>query len=547
MHNALDMLNVCVAPTRLCNLSCTHCYVDPVLLRDKSMMDENTYRTTFQRVEELFLRDKKVTKINVELLGGELTMMPLAFWERNLPWTLKTMRTWEALYDAEASLIWCTNLIFKDQGYVGLLNAVGQKFGKGIDVFVPWEPDTNRFLKDDKLLPRYFSTLEAITGIRRKTLCITMSRAVIDRGPQFIIDEFVSRGITDISCDMLYPAGSGKSYFQKTCTYGDVSDYLLELNSLVPKGVTISPLVEMRTAARAGEHYHYPGNDTYDIEVEPNGEVTFNSSYTGAESIFPTQVLSVHDPRFAEKAIFNNTPEFVLRHRMPYEACGTCSYALTCAGGWAWHKELDPYMSSLIAAGDCAGLKRVWEYADGSTPGVLDRSSYLTRSQARGRQGAMVKRMAKAAVSKGRDVPLIEDSVAGDYDGYFNEFDRPRLVAMKSGVLFDKKWIERLFFYDAIGAQIDDYPGWYAEAGDEGGEELFRHIVYGNFHFLAFDPRAVLNEILYRSEWPLSKLVTRTIEDLKLGRALAVSSVGGSHEELVNFCTRAIEAEALAA
>ncbi len=93
MHNALDMLNVCVAPTRLCNLNCTHCYVDPVLLRDKSMMDESTYRTTFQRVEELFLRDKKVTKINVELLGGELTMMPLAFWERNLPWTLKTMRT----------------------------------------------------------------------------------------------------------------------------------------------------------------------------------------------------------------------------------------------------------------------------------------------------------------------------------------------------------------------------------------------------------------------------------------------------------------------
>ncbi|MEY1683686.1 hypothetical protein, partial [Stenotrophomonas maltophilia] len=84
--------------------------------------------------------------------------------------------------------------IFKDQGYVGLLNAVGQEFGEGIDIFVPWEPDTNRFLKDDKLLPRYFATLEAITGIRRKTLCITMSRAVIDRGPHFIIDEFVSRG-----------------------------------------------------------------------------------------------------------------------------------------------------------------------------------------------------------------------------------------------------------------------------------------------------------------------------------------------------------------
>lgn len=74
---------------------------------------------------------------------------------------------------------------------------------------------------------------------------------------------------------------------------------------------------------------------------------------------------------------------------------------------------------------------------------------------------------------------------------------------------------------------------------------MFRHIVYGNFHFLAFDPTAVLNEILYRSEWPLSKLVTLTIEDLKLGRTLTVSSVGGSHEELVTFCSRVIEAEEL--
>lgn len=70
VHNALDMLNVCIAPTRLCNLSCTHCYVDPALLRDRTMMDEATYRESFQRIEELFRRDKKVTKINVELLGG---------------------------------------------------------------------------------------------------------------------------------------------------------------------------------------------------------------------------------------------------------------------------------------------------------------------------------------------------------------------------------------------------------------------------------------------------------------------------------------------
>jgi hypothetical protein len=541
VHNALDMLNVCIAPTRLCNLSCTHCYVDPALLRDKSMMDEGTYRESFQRIEELFCRDKKVTKINVELLGGELTMMPLQFWERNLPWTLKTMKAWETLYDAEAALIWCTNLIFKDPGYIDLLNSVGTEFGYGIDIFVPWEPDTNRFLKNDKLLPRYFATLEAITGIKRKTLCITMSRGVIERGPQFIVDEFVSRGITDISCDMLYPAGSGKSYFLKTCTYGDVSDYLLELNSLVPQGVTISPLVEMRTASRSGEHYHYPGNDSYDIEIEPNGQVTFNSSYTGNESIFPTQTLSVHDPLFSAKAIFNNTPEYVSRHRMPYQACGTCKFAITCSGGWAWHKDLDPNMSSLIASGDCAGLKRVWDFADETTVGRLDRAGYLRRTEARRRQGGMTKRLVTTAVAKGKDVPLIEDCVAGNYDKYFTEFDRARLVAMKPGKLFEKRWVERLFFYDAIGAQIDDYPGWYVEAADEGGEELYRHIVYGNFHFLEFDPVAVFNEIRYRGEWYLSKLMMRTIQELEGCLPVGAETIGGSHEEMIQFCSQVIQ------
>jgi len=91
------------------------------------MMAEDVYRTTFDRIEELFKADRKVSKINIELLGGELTMMPLEFWERNLPWTLERMAAWDALYDAEAALIWCTNLIFKDDGYVDLLNRMGQR------------------------------------------------------------------------------------------------------------------------------------------------------------------------------------------------------------------------------------------------------------------------------------------------------------------------------------------------------------------------------------------------------------------------------------
>ncbi len=544
MHNALDMLNVCIAPTRLCNLRCEHCYITPELLGDKTMMAEAVYRQTFDRIEQLFKADRKVSKINIELLGGELTMMPLEFWERNLPWTLERMATWDSIYDAEAALIWCTNLIFKDAGYVDLLNRMGERFGHGIDLFVPWEPDTNRFKKDFKLLPRYLETLEAITKIKRKTLCITMSRAVVEQGPQFIVDTFISKGITDVTCDMLYPAGSGKAYFQRNCTYGQVSEFIIALRGLLPDYVELSPLIEMESACRTLTHYHYPGNDTYDIEVEPNGEVTFNSSYTGDESIFATQTLSVSDDAFAAKAIFNNTPELRLRHSMPYAACGTCEFAVVCSGGWAWHKQLSPEMAGLISHGDCAGLKRVWQFAK-SRAGVSggDRSQYLSMVERRQRRGAIEARRLESVIGRGVDVPLVEDAFAGDYEGYFEQLARPRLVAMTNGQLHGKTWVERLFFYDAIGSHVMLDAGWFARAALEGGEELFRHIVYRNYHHLAFPERSVADELMNNVGWALSQRLQQVLRSMRDGKGAMLSADTGRHDELVEFAYRIHAAE----
>lgn len=505
------------------------------------MMAEDVYRKTFDRIEELFKADRKVSKINIELLGGELTMMPLSFWERNLPWTLERMAVWDTLYDAEAALIWCTNLIFKDEGYVDLLNSMGERFGHGFDLFVPWEPDTNRFKKNFKLLPRYLKTLEALQGVKRKTLCITMSRAVIEQGPKFIVDTFISKGITDVTCDMLYPAGSGKAYFQRNCTYGQVSDYIIELRKLLPDYVELSPLIEMESACRTLTHFHYPGNDTYDIEVEPSGEVTFNSSYTGVESIFATQTLSVQDEAFAAKTVFNNTPELRLRHGMPYEACHTCEFAVVCSGGWAWHKQLDKQMAGLISHGDCAGLKRVWTLAQ-ARMGIsyADRSQYLSLIERRLRRGTVEVRMLESAIARGADTSLAESAFADDYHGYFDQFTRPRLVEMTAGAVHGKAWIERLFFFDAIGAHVALDASWLSRAAAEGGEELFRHIVYRNYHFLCFPSRAVAAE-LQKHDWGLTGAVMEALERLRAG--IGMRDDLGRHDELVEFAYRMLEDE----
>lgn len=539
MHNALDMLNVCIAPTRLCNLRCDHCYITPELLGDKTQMAEDVYRETFIRIEELFNADRKISKINIELLGGELTMMPIAFWERNLPWTLERMARWDALYDAEAALIWCTNLIFKDAGYIGLLNRMGEQYGYGIDLFVPWEPDTNRFKKDYKLLPRYLQTLEAITGIKRKTLCITMSKAVIEQGPQFVVDTFIPKGITDVTCDMLYPAGSGKAYFQKNCTYGEVSEFIIALRQLLPDHVELSPLVEMESSIRTLTHYHYPGNDTYDIEVEPNGEVTFNSSFTGDESSFATKTLSVRDVSFAAKTIFNNTPELRLRHSMPYEACNTCEFAVVCSGGWAWHKQLPKEMAGLISHGDCAGLKRVWEFAKAQTRlTVSDRSQYLTMVERRQRRGALEAQRLASFVNLGSESELLESEFASDYEGFFSQFGRPRIVAMADGLIHGKNWTERLFFYDAIGSHVRVDASWLERAAVEGGEELFRHIVYRNFHYLNF-PLLDVARIVEGKGWVLSKMLDSVTS--QLGES-SFTTGKGRHDELIEFAFKVMTA-----
>lgn len=540
MHNALDMLNVCIAPTRLCNLRCDHCYIAPELLSDRSQMAESVYRETFDRIEELFKADRKVSKINIELLGGELTMMPLEFWDRNLPWTLERMATWDALYDAEASLIWCTNLIFKDEGYIDLLNRMGTQYPHGLDLFVPWEPDTNRFKKDFKLFPRYLRTLEAITGIRRKTLCITMSRAVVEQGPAFIADTFVPKGITDITCDMLYPAGSGKTYFSKNCTYGQVSAFIIELRSLLPDVVELSPLIEMEAACRTLTHYHYTGNDVYDIEVEPSGEVTFNSSFTGDESSFATATLKVGDQAFAAKTIFNNTPELLLRHTMPYSACGDCEFAVACSGGWAWHKQLDRDDLTLAKQGDCAGLKRVWEFAK-SRSGIsaADRSPYLSLVERRQKRGAIESRRLEMLISRGADTVLYESAVSDEYEAYFAELARPRLVDMASGLVHGKSWTERLFFYDALGAYVRVGDGWIEQAAAEGGEELFRHIVYRNFHYLQF-PHAEVADLVLSRDWGLSERLRIAVQRIATGEAPAQHL--GRHDELVEFAYQVVVA-----
>jgi hypothetical protein len=201
-------------------------------------------------------------------------------------------------------------------------------------------------------------------------------------------------------------------------------------------------------------------------------------------------------------------------------------------------------MASLISHGDCAGLKRVWQFAKART-GIFqsDRSQYLSMVERRQRRGAVEARHLESAVARSIDVPLVEDAFAGDYDGYFAQFSRPRLVVMTTGQLHGKSWTERLFFYDAIGSHVMLDAGWLSMAADEGGEELFRHIVYRNYHHLAFPEKAVADELLYRHHWPLSQLFLDVLSCMREGKGSTLGTDRGRHDELVEFAYRILAEE----
>jgi len=168
-----------------------------------------------------------------------------------------------------------------------------------------------------------------------------------------------------------------------------------------------------------------------------------------------------------------------------------------------------------------------------------DRSQYLTMVERRQRRGAVEVRKLESAIARGSDSLLRESSYADDYHGYFNQLARPRLVDMTPGTLHGKTWTERLFFYDAIGSHVSLSASWFSIAA-ECGEELYRHIIYRNYHYLSFPPAMVAAE-LQRHSWALTEAVMDALARLRSGTGIRDDL--GRHDELVEFAYRLLEAE----
>lgn len=477
MRRIINQINVSITTNRTCTLRCTHCYIAPHLFDDKSQMSEKTFRLIFDRVEELYGRDANLEEIEWEAIGGETTMMPFEWWERQLPWALDRIAQINTKLRSPGSLNFLTNLIYSDKRYTGLLNEYAEH--PAFALYTSWEPDTERFGKRNQLFNKFYKTLTSLTA-KNKILDIILTKEIIAMGAEKVLDLFVPAGITDFSMKMISPYGSGKAFFEPNMTdFQSMTQFFRDMNRLKPAHVTFTPQEEMLSSLYKGGSFQCNGNFKYDLSIEPDGSCHFNANQTGDEATVAFRTLTIDDPRWATKLCFENKTEENNKLSLAHPECDQCEYMHYCNAGWYHYKIADPKVIDLYRKDECSGYKAFWkDNAQYLGNQVIDRSAVIHRQTIRELMG-----------SRSTQIPCVEalpeSSLPARYKDYFCVIDSVKAVEIDQHVRFDKNLLERAWFYEdlqvktTVSAQILKETPFL--------EKLVEHVVYGNYRNMSLN------------------------------------------------------------
>jgi len=518
MHRIIDFMNICLVTNRGCNLRCTHCYIEPELLASKGGMSEEHFKLSYERIETLLKLDAHTSLINVEILGGEITRMPYEYWEKLLPYSLEKHQHFREVTGRAASLAWCTNMIFQDDRYFDLILA--NKDDPNWSVFIPWEPDTNRFGTRNKLYPRYLRNLERIKAAG-KTLNIIPTKMLVEMPIEDFVKVVQEGSFFDISSDMLYPYGSGKAFFEEhQPTFGQVSDFYIRMTEALEKidGVTISPWDEVSGSLMTGKGFNLNGNDAYDLTIEPDGSVVLNSSMTGTEAPLPSQTISLEDPLWDYKILFENIRQMDVKFSVEQPECNQCEYMRYCNGGYYHYKYVSQEVLSRYNQDDCAGYRKYWDYAKArlgsGVANVSDLNHQAMRAQLR-------KQRREAYVEPG--VATIESDLAPDYASFFSNLSglsKSNYVVVDQTKLFGSTLSERLWFYDGIGVEVEVSSDLLAKAGENQWMRIARNLASGNFRTLRLEPEVVWDYCVRHTKTKFAELVLDAVIATRLAHGV---------------------------
>lgn len=523
MRRIIDFMNICLVTNRGCNLRCTHCYIEPALLASKGGMSEAHFKLTYERIEALLKLDAHTSLINVEILGGEITRMPFEYWQNLLPFALGKHQHFREITGKAASLAWCTNMIFQDDRYFDLILA--HKDNPNWGVFIPWEPDTNRFGTRNKLYPRYLKNLERIKDAG-KTLNIIPTKMLVEMPIEEFVKVVQEGSFFDISSDMLYPYGSGKAFFEEhQPTFGQVSDFYIRMTEALEKidGITISPWDEVSGSLMTGKGFNLNGNDAYDLTIEPDGSVVLNSSMTGTEAPLPSQSISLEDPLWSYKILFENIRQMDVKFSAEQPECNQCEYLRYCNGGYYHYKYLTPEALARYNQDDCAGYRKYWDYAKArlgsGVVNVSDLNHQAMRAQLR-------KQHHEGFVEP--SVPVFESTLATTYEAFFSslaDLSKSEYIVIDESRVFGSTLSERLWFYDGIGVEVEVSSDLLAKAGENQWMRIARNLASGNYRTLRLEPEVVWDYCSKHTSSRFAQLVLDAVIATRLAHGVVAGTV----------------------
>lgn len=528
MRRVINQINVSITTNRTCTLRCTHCYIAPHLFDDKSQMSEQTFRLIFDRVEELYERDANLEEIEWEAIGGETTMMPFEWWERQLPWALDRIEKINKKLRSPGSLNFLTNLIYSDKRYTGLLNEYASH--PAFALYTSWEPDTERFGKRNQLFKKFYATLESLEA-KNKILDIILTKEIIAMGAEKVLDLFVPAGITDFSMKMISPYGSGKAFFEPNMTdFQSMTQFFRDMNRLKPKHVTFTPQEEMLSSLYKGGSFQCNGNFKYDLSIEPDGSCHFNANQTAEEATVGFRTLTIDDPRWATKLCFENKTEENNKLSISHPECDQCEYMHYCNAGWYHYKIHDPKVIDLYRQGECSGYKQFWkDNQDFLGNQMIDRSAVIHRQTIR-------EKMTRSHSLMPAMESLAESQLPKVYNEYFSIIDGIRCVEIDQHVRFGKNVLERAWFYEDLEIKTTVSDEILATTPFQ--EKLVEHVVYGNYRHMSL-PDAWLQDYSVHKTSIVAKRLYAAISLVTGGSSVCAEDSGlvvdSRNEELFRF------------
>jgi sulfatase maturation enzyme AslB (radical SAM superfamily) len=470
------------------------------------------YETIYARIAELMKLDTRINNAAVETLGGEPTMMPYEFWEHYIPWSLNKSKEIEKDTKGEVVFAFCTNMILNDKRYLDLFKNYSKD--PNLELFISWEEDTGRYGRNNKLFPRYQENVLSVADAA-KTISLIPSKHLVNNKPvaALFAEVIDPLGINDISTDMLYQFGSGKEFFKNNQPdYGDISRWYIELSEMAKaREITLSPRDEIIASLLKDQSFHCMGNDSYDLEFEPDGTATLNSSMTGNEAIIPTRTLHIDDNSFAQKAIFENVAELDAKACQEHDFCFQCEYLTYCNGGYYHHKLLPKAELEAISEGDCPGFKKYWDYVSGLYPNRENRTLIRQRNRLRAvarREYVRPKEInLEIAVINESELPRVYDDffamITGDVDNIMIDQDDR----------YGKNYRERLWFYDSLGKRVGVTDQLLLE--HPASAKVIENAVYGNYKNIKIPPMQVMRYVGRNVDIRISRQIIEAIAIMK--------------------------------